>query len=349
MTDFFTNQYRLPNKKQLLLEELIALTKLHYKNCNSYRNILDFSYKNLFNNSIESIEKLPLLPVGVFKKYQLSSILEEEKFKTMHSSGTTSNSKSTIILDKETSLLQSKALISIIGSYIGSKRLPLVLVDDASSIESRTAFSARAAGLLGMSQFSNDTFYLLKNGSIDKEGFYNFLHKHESEQILIFGFTFMVWQWLYLEFKNDCNRIDLSNATLFHSGGWKKLENISVDNNTFKKTLVNHFGIKNIHNFYGMVEQVGSIYVECSEGLLHTPNFSEIVIRGQHMQVCDNNELGLIQTLSMLPKSYPGHSILTEDLGIRVTDECGCGRRGTAFTVSGRLKKAEIRGCSDVY
>jgi hypothetical protein len=52
--------------------------------------------------------------------------------------------------------------------------------------------------------------------------------------------------------------------------------------------------------------------------------------------------------LSLLPHSYPGHSILTEDIGKLVgVDTCPCGRKGKYFKIFGRIKNAEIRGCSD--
>ena len=58
----------------------------------------------------------------------------------------------------------------------------------------------------------------------------------------------------------------------------------------------------------------------------------------------------MIQLLSLLPTSYPGHSILTEDIGsIYGEDDCSCGRKGKYFKIYGRLKNAELRGCSDTY
>ena len=52
----------------------------------------------------------------------------------------------------------------------------------------------------------------------------------------------------------------------------------------------------------------------------------------------------------MLPESYPGHSLLTEDEGVILgEDDCPCGRRGKYFKILGRLPQAEIRGCSDTY
>jgi len=53
--------------------------------------------------------------------------------------------------------------------------------------------------------------------------------------------------------------------------------------------------------------------------------------------------------MSILPTSYPGHNILTEDLGkIIAEDGCKCGRKGKIFTVIGRVKNTEIRGCANV-
>ena len=66
--------------------------------------------------------------------------------------------------------------------------------------------------------------------------------------------------------------------------------------------------------------------------------------------ISDVGESGIIQLLSVLPYSYPGHSILTEDEGVLLgEDDCDCGRLGKYFKIVGRLKEAEIRGCSDTY
>jgi hypothetical protein len=59
---------------------------------------------------------------------------------------------------------------------------------------------------------------------------------------------------------------------------------------------------------------------------------------------------GIVEVVSLLPWSYPGHALLTEDVGIlHGVDDCSCGRKGAWFEVTGRVPKAEIRGCSDTY
>jgi hypothetical protein len=100
-----------------------------------------------------------------------------------------------------------------------------------------------------------------------------------------------------------------------------------------------------------MAEQVGSVFIECEQGHLHAPNMADLIVRNpSDLSICEHGETGLIQVISALPTSYPGHSILTEDIGrIHGEDDCLCGRKGKYFEVLGRLPKAEVRGCSDTH
>ena len=110
-------------------------------------------------------------------------------------------------------------------------------------------------------------------------------------------------------------------------------------------------GITHYVDHYGMAEQTGCIYAECEHGNLHASIYSDVIIRRySDFSPCDSGEKGYIQVLSALPKSYPGHSILTEDEGVIVgEDDCPCGRKGKYIKIFGRVKNAEIRGCSDIY
>jgi hypothetical protein len=99
-----------------------------------------------------------------------------------------------------------------------------------------------------------------------------------------------------------------------------------------------------------MVEQVGSVFLEGEDGYLYAPNFADVLVRDpMTFEELPTGETGVLQVLSALPHSYPGHSLLTEDLGvIRSIDASSGGRQGKAFSVLGRLPRAELRGCSDV-
>lgn len=64
-----------------------------------------------------------------------------------------------------------------------------------------------------------------------------------------------------------------------------------------------------------MVEQVGSVFIENSQGYLQCPNFSDIIIRNPiDFSPQPVGEPGLIQVVSILPKSYPGFHYLQKIL-----------------------------------
>jgi phenylacetate-coenzyme A ligase PaaK-like adenylate-forming protein len=337
-------------KNDFLLSHMNILTQLHLKNCSEYKTLMQ-KFERI-NSSYDLLVDIPFFPVRLFKYTDLSSVEKKDIVKTMTSSGTSGKSVSKIFLDKETSSLQIKVLSKIMANFIGKKRLPMIVIDTKSIISNREKFSARTAGVLGFSIFGRDVEYALNDDmTLNYERVESFLKKYESENILVFGFTFIIWKNFILELEKIGKKFNLSKGILFHGGGWKQLEKESVDTSEFKNRILNITKISKVHNYYGMVEQTGSIFVECEQGFFHAPSFSDVIIRNHQTHKPENNGTqGLIQLLSVIPKSYPGHSILTEDLGtIYGTDNCKCGRMGKYFKVHGRIKSAEIRGCSDTY
>jgi phenylacetate-coenzyme A ligase PaaK-like adenylate-forming protein len=337
-------------KEQFLSEILGDLTRHHYRRCSEYRRIMDAWPFNPY--TISSYYDIPYLPVRLFKEFDLRSIGLPEVIKQMTSSGTTGQKVSKIFLDKETATNQTKLLTKIVSDFIGNKRIPMIILDTKAVLKDRNLFSARGAGILGFSIFGSDKIYALdEEMRIDFKSLEAFLNNHMGEPILLFGFTFMVWQHFYKAILKSGRKLDLSNGILIHGGGWKKLADEMVDNNTFKNMLKSLCGLSRIYNYYGMVEQTGTICMECKSGNLHTSIFSDVIIRDtKDFSVAPMGSEGLIEVVSVLPKSYPGHVLLTEDLGkILGQDNCPCGRKGKYFSISGRIKNAEIRGCSDAY
>jgi hypothetical protein len=335
-------------KTPLLLAALNALTAQHAAHCPPYANALAAMHPE--GGRARELSQVPYLPVGVFKSHTLRSVSESEVFKVLTSSGTTGQEPSRIVLDRATAARQTRALAQIMTHVLGPQRLPMIMVDTKSVFQNRQSFSARGAGLLGMANFGRDHFYALDDQmQLDEAGLTAFLAKHTGKPLLVFGFTFMIWLY-FLPALARANA-DLSQATLIHSGGWKKLIEQSVDNAQFKRALYEASGLRRVYNFYGMVEQVGSVFLECESGVLHAPSFAEVIVRNpRSLAPAPIGEKGVLQVLSALPTSYPGHSLLTEDLGVLLgQDGCACGRRGSYFAVHGRVPRAELRGCSDTH
>ena len=339
----------IDKKKKIFFEKKInELTIHHFNNCSEYKKILKFlNYKTSKNLKIEEI---PFIPVRLFKEFKLLSVKKKKIIKILNSSGTSNNKLSKIYLDKKNSDQQLKVLQSIMSKIIGNVRLPMLIIDKKPNIRDRQKFNAKIAAINGFSVFGKHHHYLLTdNDEIDYNSLNVFLNKYSDQKFFIFGFTSIIFENLIKRLDPKLLTRTLHKGILLHGGGWKKLENQKISNNLFKKKLNDKLKLMNIYNYYGLIEQTGSIFIECKCGYFVSSNFSEVIVRDNNFKVAKNGSKGFLQLLSLLPSSYPGHSILTEDVGqIIDKNKCKCPFNGTRFLVHGRLSEAEIRGCSDV-
>ncbi len=343
ITDWPAFKLTSPQKAELFNREILKLNTFHYHNCALYSAVVD----KLQPKIATVVQDILPVPVRLFKLHDLLSVSKKDIIKTMTSSGTSGQQVSRIFLDKQTASLQVNILSKIVTSFIGTKRLPMLVIDCPDTIKNRLKFSARTAGILGFSIFGRDVTFALNNDmTLNINSIQQFLEKHSQQPFLLFGFTYIVWLHFILTLQHQSKHLDLTKGVLIHGGGWKKLIDQAVS-----KSQQDTCGLHQIHNYYGMVEQTGSIFMECEQGHFHTSAWSDIYIRDQQThKPIKNHQKGLIQLLSVIPQSYPGHSLLTEDIGMILgEDNCPCGRNGKYFDVLGRLEQAEARGCSDTY
>ena len=336
------------NQKKSFFKKLLLINNFHFKKCKTLNQIKNKLY--FYKKKINEIKYIPYLPISLFKDYDLLSINKKNIFKILNSSGTSSSNLSKIFLDKNNSLNQQKALKKIIESFIGKKRLPMLIIDRKPNKSLREKLSAKQAAIYGFSIFGTDYTYALNdNYEINYNVINNFLNKHIDKKIFLFGFTYDIFEILINKLDTKKLKLNFSNAILLHGGGWKKLEEKKISQSKFNNKLLNKFNLKDVRNYYGMIEQTGSIYLECKCGYLTSSHLSEVLIRDEKLNLCKEGKKGLVQTLSIIPTSYPGHSILTEDIGELVSQKkCKCSMKGTKFLIHGRTEKSEIRGCSDV-
>ena len=68
---------------------------------------------------------------------------------------------------------------------------------------------------------------------------------------------------------------------VFHSGGWKRLTELTVERKSSPRALREYSDANPQTSaiFYGLVEQVGVVFVDCEAGNKQNPNFAEIAIR----------------------------------------------------------------------
>lgn len=350
-------------KSARLSERLAELTRQHADRCPGYRHWLSFrrgrrSAEGVGTDtsgcarSSDGYPMAPPLSVSAFKHERLVSVDEDQIAVQLNSSGTTGQIPSRIFLDQATARAQSAAMNRIVESFVGPGRFPLLVLDHPGTLRERAACNARVAAILGFQRFGRPVIFAFDDETwrFNADGLREFEELIADGIGLMVGMTSIVWLKFLHGLQESSLQMSLKNAVLFHGGGWKRLQHQAVSRREFHAGLQKHFGIQRIHNYYGMIEQVGSIFVECQEGHFHAPSFADVVVRDPTtMQPQAVGSIGLIQVLSAIPESYPGHSLLTGDLGtIHGYDDCPCGRRGVYFSVQGRVEALEPRGCSDV-
>lgn len=340
------------DKARYLETHLAVLRDYHYQRCRPYAILVDDWHA--CNPSAGSfIANYPFLPVTAFKEFELRSC--EGELAVIESSATTSGQASRIFVDKESRRRQSRSANMILADFIGGSRRPYVVFDSEETVRGTKAFSARGAAILSLAHLSSEIHFVMRQTpdgpELDIELLNAALARIGNQPFMGYGFTFMLYR--AHEALSSCDLPAAHPDTLFlHSGGWKKLSDLAVDKSTFNSVISSKWRLnpERVVDFYGLVEQVGLAYPDCSEGVKHVPYWAEVLIRrADTLEPAEVGESGLIQLLNVLPLAGPNHSVLTEDIGrIERSDNCRCGRNGRAFVFEGRAPKSELRGCSDV-
>ena len=160
----------------------------------------------------------------------------------------------------------------------------MLVVDKDPSLNSRSQFSASTAAIYGFSIFASKQYFLInKNNKVDNSLIEKFMKKYSKESFFIFGFTSQIYEYLLLKSFNK--KFNFSKGILIHGGGWKKLEKLKISNKNFKSQLGSRLGIKKVHNYYGLVEQTGSIFFECKNGYFVSSIFSDVIIRDKNFEI----------------------------------------------------------------
>ncbi len=352
-------EYSRSERDSIFMNSLNEMSIHHYENCQKYRNLCvnqSFNPYEVENNLFD----YPYIPVNIFKSTKLISIPEDMLVKSIQSSATTTGIPSKVQIDALTSRRQIQASSSVMRNFLHPDRHTFLVLDSNPSTIN-PEMNARVAATRGFLVLAKDYEYFLQieeNGklSLQVDKFIGACNKHSvsssKSKLTIFGFTFIVYEYVVKELLSRNITIDLSGSKLAHIGGWKKLIDKKVSPDKFKSDVQKTLGIlpEDIVDFYGFTEQMGIIYGENQYGDKITPAYSEVLIRDTtSLELVPDGEEGFIQTLSPIFSSYPGISVLTEDIGkITGRNSSKCGRLGTSFKILGRAKEAEIRGCGDL-
>lgn len=331
------------------------IIKHHYKNSSTYKKFINNTFGKVKN--FNNIQDIPYLPSSIFKQINLFSIKKKEIFRIISSSATSGKKPSKIHLDKFNNKNWTFSLQRLLIDRIGNKKFCTLLLDEVSSLKHNNKLSARSSMSQAITPNSDTITALLKRNKnnqiyLDLKKTDNFFKINKKKNILIFAFTYVLYKNFLLELKKNKKKFNLSNLIIVHAGGWKKLEQEKVGDEKLKSLCCEIFGIKkkNIIDLYGFTEQGGLLYPDCEHGNKHVPVWSSLIIRDKFsLKKVDNGKIGLLQFLTPIQTSYPGHSILTQDLGYINKVQCKCNRKTPSFKIVGRNDaEVEVRGCGDI-
>jgi phenylacetate-coenzyme A ligase PaaK-like adenylate-forming protein len=309
-------------------------------------------------HTADTLADLPYLPVGAFKSNPPLALVDANEVKrTLTSSATTGQVPSRVVLDAGTAKRMTKGVTTIIRDFIGPARRPYLVIDTPENLSTQGELGARGAAIQGLGSFATEVVCCLRrdpegNTSLDLEKLLECAAKWRESEVLAYGFTYVIWTQLVQPLKRQGITLDIPNVRVLHSGGWKRLQREAVTREVFRGGVASVFGCSpdRVIDFYGMVENVGVVYPDCEHGNKHAPAFAEVVVRNPlTLEPVAAGQQGLVQVCSVLPTSFPGFLVLTDDMAEIIDyEECPCGRRGTSFRFAGRVPRAEVRGCGNL-
>lgn len=307
---------------------------------------------------ITDLAAYPYLPATAFKHRNLISVPAGEIRSEIRSSSTT-GVPSIVSIDLITARRQSLASARVIAAYIGHHRRPFLILDEDPAVSSSREISARSAATRGFLVFADSVEYFLSRRDgllhLDHEKLEESLAEHERKgrKICLFGFTHILYARVLKRLQEAGIFFRLpEGAKVVHIGGWKKLKDERVPKARFLEDCGRVLGVEslNVFDFYGFTEQMGLVYGGSGDSPKITPAYATLIVRDVNtLRPAKDGQAGLIQILTPLHHSYPGISVLTDDIGRivgRGRDEAG--RWGTRFEVLGRAEDAEARGCGDL-
>ncbi len=307
----------------------LELFRLQYENNEIYKTYINTL--GIVPNEVNSLEKIPFLPIQFFKSREVTSTIFEPEA-IFESSGTTSDTTSRHYIKK--TAVYRESFTRAFRLFYGNPQhwcimglLPGYLERENSSL------IYMVNELIKISGSSCSGFYLRDHKKLYK----TIVHNEITEQpTLLIGVTYAL-----LDFAEKYS-MDLDHTWLMETGGMKgKREEITREE--VHKILKQRLNVKTVHSEYGMTELLSQAYSR-GNGLFHCPPWMKILVREHNdpFSITENtgatkSVTGLLNIID-LANIYSCCFIATDDVGRLFKNE--------TFEVLGRQDTSDIRGCS---
>jgi hypothetical protein len=313
--------------EQDFLAASLKTFRYQYDNMEVYRKFVD--YLKINPEEIESLDKIPFLPIEMFKNHQIldKNVSTELYFQ---SSGTTQMNLSKHFIADENIYQESiyKSFEQFIGKpedFIFLGLLPSYLEKQNSSLIYMVDYLMKKSG-------KPENGYFLYN----HEDLYKLLNELKDRKVILFGVSFALLD--FLDFCNSSSQtLQFSNTlTVIETGGMKgRKEEMTKDE--LLKILQEGLKTDKIYSEYSMTELLSQAY-SLGQNEYQCPNWMRILMRNVEDPFSYEKEgkTGAINIID-LANIHSCSFIATQDLGKIVGDK---------FQVLGRIDHSDIRGCS---
>ena len=296
---------------------------LQYENNKLYRAFTDSL--GIDRNAVDTIQKIPFLPIGFFKTHAVQTGLFEPEI-IFESSGTSQATPSRHLV-KDLSLyrrsfmlgferrygrVKGQVIIGLLPSYLERKGSSLVMMVDS---------------LIKESDDPDSGFYLYEFKAL--ADLLNKLEKEARRTILI-GVSFAL-----LDFAEQFPQ--KLNATIVMETGGMKGRKEEITRPELHRLLTRGFGTQTIHSEYGMTELLSQGY-SSGGGIFETAPWMRVLVRSEDDPLeVDEVGAGAINIID-LANIHSCSFIATDDLGCSFADG--------SFEIMGRMGNSDLRGCS---
>jgi len=301
----------------------LGIFLFQYKNNLVYKAYVDALLPDI--TAIDSINKIPFLPVRFFKSLKVATT-DFEPQTIFESSGTTGSVNSRhfvkdLLLYEESFMKGFELFYGSIKDYCIVGLLPSYLERGNSSLV------YMVNKLIERSEHPQSGFYLdeyEKLASIISD-----LEKQQQKTLLI-GVTFAL-----LDFGEQFP-MSLQYTTILETGGMKGRRKEMI-REELHGTLESAFKVPSIHSEYGMTELLSQAYSK-GDGIFNTPPWMKILVRDEEDPLLVKKTGPGIVNIIDLANIYSCSFIATDDAG-KIYDD-------NSFEVLGRVDGSDLRGCS---
>ena len=299
----------------------LELFNFHHKENENYRNFCDNI--NIDLSKINCIEKIPFLPIVLFKnkKISIKNINHEIIFE---SSGTGGLISKHFIKDLE---LYNKSIEECFKNFYGEIS-DYIIIGVTPSIESKNNSSLiyMINQLIKKSNKKESQF--LMNSDV----FYSLTKKleRENKKYIVYGLSHALLDLL------DGKDYNLKESIFIETGGMKGLRD-EIEKDKLHKIISDGFNTNNIHSEYAMTELLSQSY-SLENQVFMTPAWKKVLIKDFNDPLkVKRNGRGFLNIIDLANK-YSCPFISTEDVG-EVYENGN-------FKLFGRGSDADLRGCN---